>query len=424
MRHRHHPLHPARLLRRTAPTLAAAALAVPLCAASPAAAAPPEGLLCNGVAPTRWATANGQVVTGTSGNDVISANGFHGLTLNGGGGNDVVCGPPVPAGTDTGNTLVGGSGDDLLISSGGRERLIGGAGNDRLVGTIHDDVDYSTDGYAPGSVGIRVDLVAGTVTGARTGSDTVVGVDQARFFGTSGADTFLGDEEPNWFDAGAGADTVHGNGGNDWIHAVAPALADGGTGNDTITVGYGGRVLGGTGNDLLAADPNNALSGASPDRGTVTGYRLNGQDGNDTFKVNTLRTGATTWSADAAQRWRGTIRGGGGRNSVDLRWLGSQGVSVSLLSGTATWHTGSATLRSVQRVIGTPAADRLVGGNGRDALIGLAGDDVVMGRRGDDLLQGNAGDDRLLGGYGRDHADGGQGRDTCHGDEAVARCEG
>jgi len=399
----------------------------PSASASPSSApadTPPAGLLCNGVVPTLWATANGQTIIGTDGDDVIAANGFHNLTLEGGAGNDVICGANVPAGTATGNTLSGGDGDDILISSGGRERLIGGAGNDRIIGTVNDDVDYSTDGYTDGAPGISVDLVTGTVTGSRTGTDTLVGLSQARIFGTPGNDIFVGDDQPNWFDGGTGADQIRGNGGDDWLHAVAPTFIDGGRGNDTLMVGFGGRVRGGPGNDTLIADPNNAASGASPDSGTaVTGYRLNGGPGNDTFKVNTLKTDATTWSSDPALHWKGAILGGQGHNTVDFRWLGTQGVWASLTAHRATWPTGTARVRSVQRVIGTPGNDTLIGSPGPDILVGLAGNDVLRGKQGPDVLKGNAGDDLLVGGVGRDRANGGKGHDTCRTAEIVIRCE-
>jgi len=420
------------LFRRiTLPVIAAGVLALPALGAAYAdggaapADTPPTGLLCNGVTPTMWATADNQTITGTAGNDVIAANGFHGLTINGGAGNDVICGANDPAGTVTNTTLNGGAGDDTLISTGGRDRLIGGAGNDRLTGTINNDVVYVADGYQAGATGITVNLPAGTVTGAQSGTDTLVGLDEARIFGTDGNDTFLGDDQPNWFDGGSGADHIRGAGGNDWFHAVNPAKVTGNAGNDTITVGFGGNVHGGRGDDTIAADPNNTISGASPDSGTaVTNYRLTGQSGDDTFLVNTLMTNSTTWNSNPALRWRGSIAGGAGNDTIDYKWLGDQAnLHSSTLNGTATWAHGSVTFAAVERVSGTPGNDYLQGGPGNDTLVGKRGNDTLRGRAGNDTLRGKKGDDTIRGGKGDDHAYGGVGTDTCSSSEHVSGCE-
>jgi Ca2+-binding RTX toxin-like protein len=386
---------------------------------------PPAGLLCNGVTPTLWATADGQTLTGTSGNDVIAANGFHNLTIDGGAGDDVICGSNVASGTSAGNTLAGGAGDDLLISSGGRERLIGGAGDDHLIGTIADDVDYSTDGYTALGPGITVSLTTGTVTGTRTGTDTLTGLDLARIFGTAGADTFIGNAGANWFDGGSGADRVTGGAGDDWLHAVAPTYLHGNRGNDTLAVGLGGSVAGGPGNDVIAASPNNEISGASPDSGAVTGYQLNGQQGDDTFRVNTLKTDASTWSTAGSARWHGTIIGGLGTDQISYAWLGdAAGLRSGSAGGSATWAHGALDFSGIEKITGTPGNDILNGGPGQDNLNGGPGDDLLRGRLGSDVLYGNRGADRLLAGPGSDRAVGGPGRDTCAGAEIARRCEG
>jgi len=428
------------LFRRiTLPVLAAGVLALPALGAAYADGGaapgdtPPVGLLCNGQTPTMWATADNQTITGTDGNDVIAANGFHGLTLKGGAGNDTICGANDPAGTATNTTLDGGAGDDILISTGGRDRLIGGAGNDRLTGTIHNDVVYSSDGYQAGAAGVTVNLPAGTVTGANTGTDTLVGLDEARIFGTDGADTFVGDDQPNWFDGGAGADHIRGAGGDDWFHAVDPAKIVGNGGNDTITVGFGGNVHGGRGDDTIAADPNNAISGASADSGTaVTGYLLTGQSGDDTFKVNTLKSDAATWNTAPALHWKGSIAGGGGMDAIDYRWLGDNaGLHSSTLDGHASWALGSVNFASIEKVVGTPGADHLQGGPDADTLLGQKGNDIIKGRAGDDKLSGKKGDDVVRGakgndsiktGAGDDQAFGGIGNDTCKNAEHVKSC--
>jgi Ca2+-binding RTX toxin-like protein len=387
---------------------------------------PPAGLLCNGVAPTLWATADNQTITATNPlGDVIAANGFHGLTLKGGDGNDTICGAADAPGAASNTTLDGGAGNDTLVSTGGRDRLIGGAGDDKLVGTINNDVVYSADGYAAGGTGITINLSAGTVTGAQSGNDTLVGLNQARFFGTDAADVFLGDDAANWFDGGAGADDIHGYGGDDWFHAVNPKSIAGNDGNDTITVGFGGTVSGGKGDDIIAADPNNEISGASADAGTaVTGYNLQGQSGDDTFKINTLKTDATTWSTDPALHWNGTISGGSGKDQISYAWLGTNaGLRSSSAAGVAHWALGSLTFSTTEKIVGTPGDDVLKGGSGDDILYGGDGNDTLRGKKGDDNLHGNQGDDLIFGGAGKDLANGGKGSDTCKSAETAKSCE-
>lgn len=421
------------LFRRiTAPALAVGVLTLPALGAAYAAdptatasASAPAGLTCNGQPVTIAATANGQIADGTPGADVISANGFHNLNIKGEGGNDIICGASDPAGTTTGTTLNGGAGDDILISTGGRDRLIGGAGNDRMTGTINNDVVYGADGYAAGSTGITVNLAAGTVAGSESGSDTLVGLSNARIFGTDGADTFLGDDAANWFDGGAGADNIHGYGGDDWFHAVNPRYLGGNAGDDTVTVGYGGTAKGGKGDDIIAADPNNILSGASHDTGTaVTGYTLSGQTGDDTFKVDTLQTSTTTWDTAAALHWKGTIAGGKGTDAINFSWLGSNAaLRTSVKAGSANWALGHIDYSATEKIVGTPGNDLLKGSSDDDILFGQDGNDTLRGRKGDDNLHGNQDDDTILGGRGDDKANGGKGTDTCHSVERAKKCE-
>lgn len=421
------------LFRRiTLPVLAAGVLSLPALGAAYADGGatptdtPPAGLLCNGATPTMWATADNQTITGTDGNDVIAANGFHGLSIKGGAGNDTICGSNDPAGTTTNTTLDGGAGDDILISTGGRDRLIGGAGNDRLTGTIHNDVVYGADGYQAHAAGISINLNNNTAVGSQSGTDTLSGLDQARFFGTDGNDTFVGDDAANWFDAGNGADYVRGGSGDDWFHAVDPTKVVGNGGNDTITVGFGGNVHGGRGDDTIAADPNNALSGASADTGTaVTGYTLTGQSGSDTFKLNTLKSDASTWKTDAALHWKGSVAGGAGADQISYSWLGANaGLHSSTLDGTARWNLGSLTFASVEKVSGTAGNDVLQGGPDADILFGGKGQDILRGRAGDDSLHGKKGSDTIYGGHGHDYVVGGKGTDTCKSAEKAVSCEG
>jgi hypothetical protein len=84
---------------------------------------------CNNLPATITAASGATTVTGTPGNDIISAgSGSAGKLIDGGAGDDFICGGP---GDDQ---LSGGDGDDVLFGLGGNDSLHGGPGNDVLYG--------------------------------------------------------------------------------------------------------------------------------------------------------------------------------------------------------------------------------------------------------------------------------------------------
>jgi predicted extracellular nuclease len=88
---------------------------------------------CEGLVPTLRGTAGDDVLTGTSGRDVVVGLGGNDV-ISGGNGDDVICGG---AGNDR---ISGGNGDDVLLGGFGDDRLAGDNGSDRLLGGAGDDV--------------------------------------------------------------------------------------------------------------------------------------------------------------------------------------------------------------------------------------------------------------------------------------------
>src|SRR5262249_59061913 len=78
--------------------------------------------------------------------------------------------------------LLGGSGDDALQGRAGDDFLDGGNGSD-------------TAGYALDTLGVIVDLVAGTASGAEAGNDTLVSIENVE--GGLGNDIIRGDAGAN-----------------------------------------------------------------------------------------------------------------------------------------------------------------------------------------------------------------------------------
>ncbi|MGH9260719.1 MAG: calcium-binding protein, partial [Acidimicrobiales bacterium] len=149
------------------------------------------------------------------------------------------------------NTIVGGSGSDLLIGLGGADSIFGGDGDDLFPMVVDeatggtygsDTVDGGTGSdtlvyFGPASA-VNVNL--GTSTG--TGGDgspgstlTLIGIEY--IVGTEFNDTLTGDANANVLDGSAGSDTIDGAAGNDTIKGGAGADTLAG-GLDTDTLSY------------------------------------------------------------------------------------------------------------------------------------------------------------------------------------------
>jgi Ca2+-binding RTX toxin-like protein len=184
-------------------------------------------LEANQTARSTTASANNDVLTGTSGANTLSALAGNDR-LNGLGGND---------------TLNGGDGSDLFD---------GGPGNDRLNGDAGVDIAV----YSSGSTALVFDLSGATDT-ARRGSetDTLTGIEGA--IGSSAADMFRGDELANYFRGAAGKDTFTGGSGRDLYDFNVVGDSPAGSGRDVVT----DFVVGTDDLDLAGIDANTTVAG-------------------------------------------------------------------------------------------------------------------------------------------------------------------
>ena len=207
--------------------------------------------------------------------------------LNGQDGNDHLFG-------ESGNdTLLGGNGNDTLVGGAGNDTLYGSAGNDVFVFSLGDgqDMIQADDAEGVDTLSFGAGITLADLQLEMAGSyDLVIKVgpdgDQVRLMnwyhsgmvkqrmdrivfadgssmavteltaqkpvlGTDGNDYLFGlASDVDWFDGGAGNDTIYGNEGNDTLH--------GGAGNDTLSGGNGNDILsGGTGNDTLSGGAGN-----------------------------------------------------------------------------------------------------------------------------------------------------------------------
>jgi len=320
-----------------------------------AAAQAPE---CFSVAATIIGTGGADELTGTAGPDVIV--GLGGIDIiRGGGGDDILCGG---AGADR---LIGGPDDDLLNAGAGRDAV--------------------AHGDSPNA--IELDLVTGSSIG--WGSDTLVSIEDA--VGSPYDDILVGDSDENRFQGGAGADAMHGRGGDDFLGAAHRTDSDG--------VSFGECTDLGRGPDLL-------VGGDGADE-------LSGCGGEDIAR---------------GSAGRDTIEGGGGDDDLD------GGAGNDHVSGGSSISKFGVSIHCRPDKSGS---DRLSGQGGNDTLLGCDGSDRIRGDSGNDLLSGgnilqifldleacttrDSRRDRLEGGHGRDElwgcggADlliGGGGRDT------------
>lgn len=171
------------------------------------------------------------VVTGTEGDDALSAGDETALAWFLNGGNDTLDGS---IGSDYAE---GGAGDDTMNLRDGRDLAYGGDGDDRI------------------DAGIGFDTVYG---GA--GDDTLTG--------NGGNDILYGDEDDDVLSGGTGTDLVFGGAGNDVLYGLSTGVStqdgeteidgvdtlDGGEGDDRLVLGPGDVGVGGEGEDEFVID--------------------------------------------------------------------------------------------------------------------------------------------------------------------------
>lgn len=279
-------------------------------------------------------------------------------------------------GNELNNSLTGNNGNNQMFGLGGSDRLVASAGSDVMDGgTGFDTVDYSnmnvgitlraTGVVNKGTMGndqIRdVELIIGAtnqinqidassaanspvsinvdlsqerlvVNGIpQLGSQTFSVRNFANVFGTSQADSILGNGANNILRGAGGNDVLSGAAGND--------LLEGGTGND--------RLWGGLGNDILRGDSgNDRLQGDAGDdqlEGGTGADVLLGGTGNDSLLGGSENDNLTGESGNDI------LVGGSGSDIL------SGGSGNDILSGYGFTISGE--------------IDRLTGGTGRDVFV-------------------------------------------------------
>ena len=363
------------------------------------------------------------------------------------------------------NQLVGRAGNDALFGVDGNDSLLGGAGRDTLDGGLGNDTldggaitdtlnldDLNIASYASATGAVAVNLDAGTSSGA-AGNDILRNINMV--VGSASADTLSGSnrtEFAEFFEGGAGDDTIDGLGGNFDVAMFSPA-----TGGVTANLATGSATGAGIGTDtlrnveaLFGSNYSDSLTGGS--NSTMPSELFRGNGGNDTIDggsgndwafydtgtasvVVTLGDSVDGGASDGlggmdvlrsiegvrGSAFNDTLTGSNrtdstetlegregndvidGKGGLDTAWYKNSrsGVNVDLSQGKALddGYGTSDTLFNVENVYGSRDFNDLIKGN--------AGGNKLEGNGGNDTLMGNAGEDYILGGTGDDAIDGG-----------------
>ena len=190
--------------------------------------------------------------------------------------------------------IVGGAGDDQIEGRGGADRLEGGDGTDWLsYARSGVGASFTTGTAVGGSVvngvtiaaavirtlnGVRVDLAAGTVSGADAEGDVISGFENLT--GSASGDLLRGAAAGGRVSGGAGDDVIYGAAGADQLFGDdGDDFLFGGAGNDVLRGGIGNDRLFGEGDsDQLFGDDGNDLLDAGD-----AGDFLDGGVGDDTM---------------------------------------------------------------------------------------------------------------------------------------------
>ncbi len=376
----------------------------------------------------------GDTLSGGSGDDIhngASGNDF----INGALGNDLIF-----AG-DGNDSVLGGSGSDTIHGEAGNDTLNGQGGNDSLNGGDGDDqFVWQGDGSGKDTVTSASGADTAVISGNAASNLFVLGQDAlGRLTVTEGASQLVventvrniivnggnGDDNitvGSLTNVVASALTINGEGGNDTLSAAAVSIGavrmrlSGDAGNDSLTGSTTNDTLdGGDGDDTLLGGLGNdtLVGGAGIDR-------MNGEAGDDFL--------AGGDDNDVLRGFDGndSIVGGNGDDSV-LAGNGNDTVSGDVGADTISGEAGNDSLSGnsgADTIGGGDGADTIDGGSESDLLTGDGGNDLLRGRDGNDTLDAadgddtviaGDGDDSVLGGNGNDAINGGDGNDTLNG---------
>jgi Ca2+-binding RTX toxin-like protein len=243
---------------------------------------------------------------------------------------------------------------------------------------------------------------AATITGTKAPDVIVAGAGDNTIHGEGGNDLICGGGGNDTIDGERGVDEIFGEEGDDTIEGERGSdKLDGGPGNDKILGGRGSdQIEGGPGTDIVEGEQGND----DVDGGEGDGDLVEGNQGDDT-----LSGGAGNEDVIIGSTGNDHIDGGPGEHDiVDYQGTGG-GVTINLQSQTVSGAENEH-LEGIEDAIG---------GSGNDTLIG-ATDSRLDGGPGNDKLQAGGSGDDAFGGPGSDQCTGGFAEETSCGPAAGA----
>jgi Ca2+-binding RTX toxin-like protein len=332
------------------------------------------------------------------------------------------------------DTLIGGSGTDVLTSRGTDDTLIAGTGTDTLFstgtgGTIISAATGNTveGGFFQGPLAAyfiddaTVDLFTGKATVNGSGvSDTLIAISTVGAFGTNNtliggslSSTLFSNAGGNTVEAGsgsttaayalddvtvdltAGTATVNGSSGSDTLIGIKVGLVAGA--QDTIVSSSGGHTLiaAGMGDTLLSSGTGDTLIA----NGTADLLMSSGSG-------NTLVAGsspATLISTGAGDTLLGGVNGStldGSAGTQALAAYDQSGVVVDLATDTAKASPAgpSDTLIGITAAALSGSGSTLIGGGGGDTLFATGANETLLGGSGSNTLSSTGSDNTLIAG--------------------------
>ncbi len=324
--------------------------------------------------------------------DAVNVTLADGLAMDGWGGEDTLTGIENVLGSDSNDTIEGGSGANLIAGNAGADSLDGGGGADTV--SYYDDESRGEDTIHGGQLGVIVNLSgvqvisgndtvdAGKALDGSNSTDTLAGFEHVT--GSDHNDLLVGSGEANSLHGNAGDDAIWGGAGNDYL--------DGGDGFDTLTYNMD------TAGVLVNLSTHTATDGSGGSDSVYNFEAVGGSAYNDTL------TGDSGNNFFMGLEGADSITGNGGFDTVSYQndayetfvvvnltsaeyVVNIAGEDVTVYGGTALDNSGAVdTLDGIQGVIGSSYGDVLLGGESDNLLMGMAGADTLNGNGGDDTV--------------------------------------
>ncbi len=314
-------------------------------------------------------------------------------------------------GTNLGEYLEGGTGNDTLSGLGGNDYLYGNEGNDTLNGGVGNDEMYGglgNDTYVVDSladliaedIGSGIDLVQSSLAWTLGDNFENLSLTGTATNGTGNVldNVLTGNSAVNILIGGAGNDRLIGGAGNDTLK--------GGLGNDTYVLDVA--------TDIVTENLNEGIDTVETNITFDLTNRVNVENLTLTGTAAINGTGNTLSNVLVGNGASNTLNGGTGIDTL-VGGAGNDTYVVDNTSDVVTEQTGEGTDLVQSSATYTLSANvenltltstGVINGTGNDL------DNVLTGNGAANILTGGAGNDRLIGGLGNDTMKGGLGNDT------------